>query len=171
MNFFVYSESNEARDISSGVVPYDYSRPFNFLIHGWHDGFNGEAMDFGLPKPYIDHRLRPELWMEPLAQKWVNYTGDNVVIVDWSDLARGEYFDTVRTKIPRAVTHIVNEMEKYMERGMDITKVSIAGHSLGAHVAGSVGREIKTSHDVQIKAIYGMFVYLYEACHCVIQQN
>lgn len=160
MNFFVCRENFEAVDISVGNdkidTPFNYSLDFNFLIHGWHDGWLGGVREFYDPSPYIDRRMRKDLWMEPLAKKWYNYTKSNVVIVDWSDLARGGYIDTVKTKMPRVVERIVQEMEKYMGRGMDITRVTIAGHSLGAHVAGAVGREIKARHGVRIKAIYGL---------------
>lgn len=160
-NSYVCSENFEVTEISPDVhapdvLPFDYSRDFNFLIHGWHDGWLGEAIDWGPPKAYIDRRLRKDLWMEPLGQKWFNYTNSNVVIVDWSSLARGSYDDTVRTKLPRAVEEIVAEMEKYMGRGMEIQSVTIAGHSLGAHVAGSVGRAIKEIYGKKIKAIYGL---------------
>lgn len=161
MNIYVCSENFEAvyitpEERAPDMLPFDYSRDFNFIIHGWHDGWLGGATDWGPMKPYIDRRLRKDLWMEPLAQKWFNYTDSNVVLVDWSELARGDYIDTVRTKLPRAVEHIVAEMELYMGRGMNILKVTIVGHSLGAHVAGSVGRAIKERYGVQIKAIYGL---------------
>lgn len=134
-----------------------YSRPFNFIIHGWHDGFEG-GPTWIFNGPYIDRRGRPELWMEPLAQQWIKHADCNVCIVDWSSLASGGYIDVVKNRLPRVVDDIVNELEIYMERGMNISEVSIVGHSLGAHIAGSVGREFKTHHGIELKAIYGASV-------------
>lgn len=127
----------------------NFSKPINFVVHGWHDGMKGGDM--------FNRNLSKSngLWMEPLAKDWARYNNTNVCIVDWSFLAQGDYFHTINTQLKRVVTAFVNFMEILRGYGMDYRQVSIAGHSLGAHIAGMVGEAIK-SKGWEIYAIYGM---------------
>lgn len=135
----------------------NFSRPFKFLIHGWHDGFEG---DLNTQPLNVDRRLRHELWMEPLGQEWVRRTNSNVCIINWSYLAKGCYFSTVTIQIPRVVRDAVGKIGVFIEHGMNISEVSIAGHSLGAHIAGSIGRNLNEFYETKINAIYGVFACL-----------
>lgn len=147
----------------------DYSRPFNFIIHGWHDGLTGGAYNEFEGKPYVSRRGRPELWMEPLGQEWVKRADCNVCIIDWSHLAKGGYIDTIN-KIPRVVADIMKEIEKYKKRGMMIPNITLVGHSLGAHIAGAVGRAIREEYGVKAKAIYGTFCIKYIFFNQILQK-
>lgn len=57
------------------------------------------------------------------------------------------------TKHTKMVTEsFIKFMNSLIQSGMDISKVSIAGHSLGAQIAGLIGHEFEGKLD----AIYGI---------------
>lgn len=90
-------------------------------------------------------------WMQPVAVDWAFYANCNVCAVDWSRLANFAYSKAAldHTKIVSAA--VVRFIRFLTTRRMKIGQVSIAGHSLGAHIAGLVGASFKG----RINAIYG----------------
>lgn len=165
LNFSMCRDRNYAfaMEFDDPANPFlNYSLPCNFLIHGWHDGFQGGENRMPTDgSQWIDYRLKPDVWMELLAQEWVRRTNSNVCVIDWSYLAKGDYVYTVKHQIPRVVNDVVTQMEMFYSRGMNISEVSIAGHSLGAHIAGAIGRDLKTFHTLELKAIYGAFANIW----------
>lgn len=127
----------------------DFSKPINFLIHGWRDGLKGHDM---YDRGYEDREYK---WMYPLAKEWAQYNNSNVCIVDWSFLAKDEYSRAVFMQTDRVVERFMNFTRKLSKHGMDCNKVSIAGHSLGAHIAGMIGRRVQLLSK-ELYAIYGL---------------
>lgn len=91
--------------------------------------------------------------MRKTAIDWAHFGDCNVCIVDWSRLANYDYSIAARSHI-KMVSDVISELIDFLKQhGMNLKDVSIAGHSLGAHIAGFVG----TKYSGKIAAIYGMF--------------
>lgn len=128
----------------------NFSEPINFIIHGWHDGIEGHNMyDRNDTKKH-------DSWMRPMAKDWSKYNNSNVCMVDWSFLAKGGYVYTINYQLNRVVNELIKFTEILYKYGMNYTQVSIAGHSLGAHIAGLFGRAIQ-SKGWRVYAIYGVY--------------
>lgn len=81
----------------------------------------------------------------------------NVCGVDWSDLANQNYFQAalINTHIAgRVVANFLNFISYAL--GIPAANVTIAGHSLGAHVAGFVGKDLKRFSNQQLGYIIGL---------------
>lgn len=88
---------------------------------------------------------------------WVDNVNTNVCGVDWSDLANENYFQAalLNTHIAgRVVANFVNFISYAL--GISASNVTIAGHSLGAHVAGFVGKDLKRFSNQQLGHIIGL---------------
>lgn len=126
----------------------DFSKPINFIIHGF---------------------MADTKWMFETADVWTKNTSCNVCAVDWSPLA-GDFkisihklsslfnrliaYPQVSMLYTRLTSNVIVRFMKFLEQhGMKIDQVSIAGHSLGAHISGFVG----AAFHGQIHAIYGTF--------------
>lgn len=86
------------------------------------------------------------------AIKWAHFVDCNACTVDWSRLSRYNY-STAATKHPRIVSAAtVNFMKFLTPHGLNVQQVSIAGFSLGAHIAGFIGASFPQQ---KLAAIYG----------------
>lgn len=86
------------------------------------------------------------------AIKWAHFVDCNACTVDWSRLSRYNY-STAATKHPRIVSAAtVNFMKFLTPYGLNVQQVSIAGFSLGAHIAGFIGASFPQQ---KLAAIYG----------------
>lgn len=145
------------RDIESKL---DFSKPINFLIHGWMSGILDANLhaNGNVPEKNEINKRHSEGWMGKMAIDWAHFGDCNACIVDWSRLAVYDY-TTASNNHTRLVSMFVSEFMFYLyQNGMKIEEVSIAGHSLGAWIAGYIG----TSFDGQLNAIYGSFLIVFE---------
>lgn len=78
--------------------------------------------------------------MRNTASNWAYLSNSNVCAVDWSRLANYAYSICVKQHVRKVSKALVRFMEYLIQHGMDIRSVAIAGHSLGAHIAGRVGK-------------------------------
>lgn len=59
----------------------------------------------------------------------------NVIVIDWSKISKHTYGYSARRV--KTVSSYVSQMIDFLEaQGMDLSQTVIAGHSLGAHIAG-----------------------------------
>lgn len=66
----------------------------------------------------------------------------NVIIVDWRESARGDYF-TVSKRVPALGRFIGNFLNWLIHTGGgNWDNVHLIGYSLGAHLVGNAGREV-----------------------------
>lgn len=94
--------------------------------------------------------------MKKAAIDWAHFGDCNTCIVDWSRLAAFDYSTASSKNIKLVANHILNSVAFLIQNGMDIEKTSIAGHSLGAQIAGHVG----TLFQGKVGAIYGLVCVL-----------
>ncbi|XP_012538316.1 lipase member H [Monomorium pharaonis] len=64
---------------------------------------------------------------------------DNVILLDWSKYSKGLYM-TVFQNAEKIGTLFAKSIQKLKESDLDVSKIYIIGHSLGAHIAGFVGK-------------------------------
>lgn len=78
--------------------------------------------------------------MEPTALIWANTQSTNVCVIDWHALALYNFMLTAETH-----TWLVAEYASYFVRylvtlGAILENIVVAGHSLGANIAGFLGK-------------------------------
>uniref|UniRef100_A0A182J845 Uncharacterized protein n=1 Tax=Anopheles atroparvus TaxID=41427 RepID=A0A182J845_ANOAO len=128
--FLLYTASNpEVPDVlSNGDLDgiqrssFNPNNPTRMVIHGWLGTQNSE----------INRLVRSALF----------FTGNyNVIFVDWSVGALDEFYPNSR-QLVYAVGAAASNMLDYLSRyaGLNKRDVVVVGHSLGAHVAGNVGK-------------------------------
>ena len=62
----------------------------------------------------------------------------NVIVVDWSRISLGEYI--LASKQVKKIGRYVGSMIDFLEtKGMDLSRTTLVGHSLGAHIMGLAG--------------------------------
>lgn len=83
-------------------------------------------------------------WMSDVGLEWAVNFDSNVCLVDWTKYARAGYFHTVNHYLIPVADFIV-QFIRYIEQSSEIRSRDLifAGHSLGAHIAGLVGRQFR----------------------------
>nr|XP_022916116.1 pancreatic lipase-related protein 2-like [Onthophagus taurus] len=117
------------RNNSDEAVPYtedtiksaelDLDLPFTVLIHDWLS--NGDCY-----------------WYEPFRKALFQIGQNNLVCVDWS-ISAAKYYDMAAANSKYVGGFIADFI---LASKVDIKKVHVIGHSLGAQVAGFVGKRI-----------------------------
>nr|XP_019558099.2 lipase member H-like [Aedes albopictus] len=111
----------------------DFRKPLALIVHGW----NGN-----ISKPF----------MRNLTQNYVLYVDSNLCLVEWSSLAACEYSVVFEQGVKKVVNHLTRFVRFVHRNGMTYDDITLVGHSLGAHIAGLVGKNL----DGQIGAIYAL---------------
>lgn len=117
------------------LIPYDkhldYISDFNpklnvkFIIHGWMSNSNTEAI-LNIKNAYLS-------------------IGDyNIFTVNWEKIAKNNYYFTSAEQTKDVGGAIAKMIDGLVSRGGDLSRIHIIGHSLGAHVAGSAGKQVKS---------------------------
>lgn len=120
--------------------------PIKFVVHGWLGGL------YGGNKFLPNRELKEEDgWMHNTSTIWADKEHSNVCSVDWSRLSNYEYAIAAMVNTEMVANHMIAFMNFLITEGMDIKQAAIAGHSLGAQIAGKVGRY----YQGLIDAIYG----------------
>lgn len=86
-----------------------------------------------------------------MKAKKTNFCG-----VDWRELANDDYFKAVEKHIKTVGVQIAFFLAKLSERNVTMQSVTIAGHSLGAHIAGLAGKNIFLMTKTKISTIFGL---------------
>lgn len=115
----------------------DMALPFGFIIHGWFDAVN-------------------RTWMNNTINTYVENAQSNVCGVDWSRLALTEY--SLAANNTRIVAkHLVNFINTLRNHGLTLDRVTLIGHSMGAHIAGMAGQHLSG----EISTIIGSRIFVY----------
>lgn len=102
----------------------DTSRPLKVIIHGWNAN--------------KDHMATA-----PIRNAYLAKDTDNLIVTDWSEGAN-QLYDVSRSLVPKVGLKIGEKLSKFMEKkGIQADNVHVIGHSLGAHIAGNVGKYFK----------------------------
>lgn len=71
---------------------------------------------------------------------WAYIEDCNVCSVDWSRLSNYEYAIAALVNTNMVAEYMIEFMNFLISNGMNVRLTAIAGHSLGAQIAGKVGR-------------------------------
>ncbi|XP_037946479.1 lipase member H-A-like [Teleopsis dalmanni] len=78
--------------------------------------------------------------IKPLANAYLAQGVANVFIADWQDLANLDYHNS-RRAISKVAKHFAEALYEFLNKHeIEYNQVHIIGHSLGAHIAGNIGR-------------------------------
>lgn len=79
----------------------------------------------------------------------------NVCAVNWQILATTlSYNDIAEYSVPRVANYLETFIRVLKANGANVSTMSMAGHSLGAHVAGQTGYKLQATGDV-LDTIFG----------------
>lgn len=85
-----------------------------------------------------------------VALSWARFADSNVCAVDWSRLANYDY-SIAAMKHTKMVTDYLEHFMKFLiKHGMNITDVSIAGHSLGAQIGTRINNNSILNHSSDV---------------------
>lgn len=120
-------------DDSNIISKIDPEKPLAILTHGWL-----ESSTF--------------LWVKEVVNDWLKYDDTNICVVDWQFFGLMEY--TIAAKNTKTVGNYLSEFLKSVSKstGIPYSKMTLCGHSMGAHVVGIAGGNI----DGRIGKIIGL---------------
>ena len=106
---------------------YNSQKPTKLLIHGFWDTFDSE-------------------WIQKMTNMYHKYYDVNVISVSWSS---SDFDKLLHLQYAKSLsnTRIVGEiLTQYIEKfNFDLTNLHCIGHSLGAHICGYIGKNLKRS--------------------------
>ncbi|PSN31810.1 hypothetical protein C0J52_22637 [Blattella germanica] len=110
---------NGAEDVTFQLYT-NASRPTRFVIHGWQSKASK---------------------MASIKDAYLSVGDYNVILVDWSGLA-GSLYSIAKGDVVEVGEYVATLVDHLVSRGASLSNIHIAGHSLGAHVAGIAGNRL-----------------------------
>ncbi|XP_017846767.1 phospholipase A1 [Drosophila busckii] len=141
VTFLLYTKSNpnSPQEIkpNSGSISgsrFNPNNPTRFTIHGW----TSSADDF------VNYGVR---------NAWFSHGDMNMITVDWGRARSVDYASSVLavSGVGEQVANMINMLRS--NHGLNLANTMIIGHSLGAHVSGFAGKNVKNG---QVSAIIGL---------------
>ncbi|XP_017058058.1 lipase member H-A isoform X2 [Drosophila ficusphila] len=81
----------------------------------------------------------------PLRNAYTSQGFENVLVADWGPAANLDY-PTSRLAVKKVARVLAKLLEEFLQRhGINLEGVHVIGHSLGAHIAGGIGRHFNGS--------------------------
>lgn len=97
-----------------------------------------------------------------LPKDWRTYGDTNVIAIDWSELAEWDYIRASKMNsqftaqiVKEFIENLMTTFNVHNDEGLRkafLGKLQVAGHSLGAHIAGRIGHLLKR----EVGVIYGL---------------
>ncbi|KAH8311880.1 hypothetical protein KR044_008444, partial [Drosophila immigrans] len=144
VGFYLFTHNNpkEAHQLKSDDASiershFDAERATKFVIHGWKGSYK-DSMN---------------KW---ITSAWLSRGDFNIIVVDWAGsrtenyLAAAKAVASAGSKVGDFIAHLQRS------RHLQLDKLEVIGHSLGAHVAGFAGKKVAESDGEQIHAIVGL---------------
>uniref|UniRef100_A0A1A9WEZ9 Lipase domain-containing protein n=1 Tax=Glossina brevipalpis TaxID=37001 RepID=A0A1A9WEZ9_9MUSC len=159
MHFFLYKRDfpdcgREIRvddDESLNLSGFNAEHPTRILVHGWLTSSNG-SFNRIVKNAYMNlTKIQTNLSIDP--NEIINFENDvnsnlfrdfNIIIVDWATIGSNiNYFSVVNMidKLGLYLTEFLLYLQ--LKANLHISDCYIIGHSMGSHIAGSVGRQLK----------------------------
>jgi len=104
---------------------FDARRPTRFIIHGWQSDEHSEVNFL-------------------IANGYLTSYDVNVIVVDWSVGANTINYIFSRNQVGPVGIVVAEFIDNLHNAGLvDFSRLSLVGHSLGAHIAGHVGKNLR----------------------------
>lgn len=106
------------------------------------DGFIDDVPIKVLIHGYIASRYHSSI--EPIKKAYLTAGNVNLMIVDWSQ-ASYQMYEVSRGLTSQVALRVAQILDEFLQvNNIDPGLVHLVGHSLGAHIAGNVGRSMKS---------------------------
>ncbi|KAJ8969510.1 hypothetical protein NQ317_018000 [Molorchus minor] len=144
LTYYYYSQRNPAAAVkvkNDNLSPlngwFKSSRDTYFIIHGWKNSYQSDV------NVYTKRAI--------LSKYDVN-----VIVVDWNPIASRNYLSAkwAVTPVGNFVSDFITSLMVKFNFGT--SKISIVGHSLGAHVSGIAGAALKRAYPQGVDHIVGL---------------
>ncbi|XP_031632237.1 lipase member H-like [Contarinia nasturtii] len=114
------------RSVDDFAEAFDKDLPTYVIVHGWKSSSQSDTV-------------------QDIKDNYLKTKDCNVIAVDWNELASNNFYFTPARQT-RDVGKTIAEMIDFMcsDRGADINKFHLIGHSLGAHTVGYAGMYTKS---------------------------
>ncbi|XP_015439765.1 PREDICTED: phospholipase A1-like [Dufourea novaeangliae] len=99
---------------------FDTKKPTKIVTHGWRDSAQSRAVVV-------------------IRDAFIQNGDYNVITVDWSPIAKTEYI-IASNDVEMVAKYTATLIDFLHKQGMDLSKLTTVGHSLGAHVAALAAR-------------------------------
>ncbi|TMS08961.1 Lipase member H [Larimichthys crocea] len=103
--------------------------------------------NLSLPTAFVIHGYRPTgappIWIDHLVHLLAEQEDMNVIVVDWNKGAANLNYFTAVTYTREAALNLTGFIVTMQEEGAPLSSVHLIGVSLGAHLAGFVGANLK----------------------------
>ncbi|MGD1717166.1 alpha/beta fold hydrolase [Dapis sp. BLCC M172] len=111
--------------------PIDTSDPTYVIVHGYQS-------TGGNP----DNNFTPQAWMSEMAENIRDLEGNdaNILVVDWEDGADTLNYPAAAGRVDDVGVEVANYL---LGQGINPGDTTLIGHSLGAHVMGEAGEELR----------------------------
>ncbi|XP_058122859.1 phospholipase A1-like [Anopheles ziemanni] len=107
-------------------VGFRLDLPTAILVHGWLGSSESEVIG-------------------PLAKALLEQDNKNVIAVDWEKGASTLLYPVARYRVPKVADVVAALIDNLVSGyGLDINRVGIIGHSLGAHIAGITAQRVRS---------------------------
>ncbi|XP_026666464.1 lipoprotein lipase-like [Ceratina calcarata] len=111
------------KNVTQLIANIDTTQETSLFINGWKETIDSEDVQL-------------------ITGAYLQATDDNVLAVDYRKLSKRLYTTSVSYVEPIGKA-LANSLNSMFDAGLNPMKLHIIGHSLGAHVAGNVGRNLK----------------------------
>lgn len=115
-----------------------------FIVHGWMDRFYSSVL-------YANGRG----WPVATIEDWSRFVDTNACGVDWSPLADDNYIRAALRNTHTVAYWLARFCVRLNRIGIPSARITIAGHSLGAQIAGYVGKNLQLWTRQQLGTIFG----------------
>ncbi|XP_023308368.2 phospholipase A1 VesT1.02-like [Lucilia cuprina] len=141
VTYHLYTQSNPKKgqkitaDGKSIAKSYfNPAHPTRFVIHGWTQSYTADMN-------------------KEIRDAWLSIGEYNIIVVDWARARSVDYATSVLA-VPTVGKKVANMIDYLVKiHGMSLDTLYVIGHSLGAHVAGYAGKNVKSG---QIHTIIGL---------------
>ncbi|XP_017493234.1 PREDICTED: LOW QUALITY PROTEIN: pancreatic triacylglycerol lipase-like, partial [Rhagoletis zephyria] len=114
---------------------FNAANPTRIIIHGWQSDSDAD--------------------LNPLIRDAYLSTGNfNIISVDWSDKAQTINYAAAVLRVPGVGKQVAGLIDfLYKEGGLSFDTLQVIGHSLGAHISGIAGKNVKYGRINQITGL------------------
>ncbi|XP_055683748.1 phospholipase A1-like [Lutzomyia longipalpis] len=127
----------QGREVAQARVSDHFDRNLNtkFIIHGWLNNKNS-------------------LQFQQIKEAYHAVSDQNIFIVDWSGISEDINYMRVANFTRLVGMYVAEKIQELIETSQaDVSRFHIIGHSLGAHIAGFAGAQIKSPKIRRITAL------------------
>lgn len=141
IKFYVFTSTTAKTEVALNDATalknskFNKANPTRFIIHGWNNNYNSD----------VNTELRAAFFSKG---------AHNVISVDWSSMAQTANYASAVANVPDTGKTVASFIDfLFTSGGMSFSTLQVVGHSLGAHVSGFAGKNVKKGKIFQITGL------------------